>query len=66
MPTTHDMNVSLEDARFFNEKIEMIVRGPQQGHDTRTLLESAGEALYASKQDGRDRVTLSKVGEGKP
>ena len=34
MPTTHDMNVSLEDARFFNEKIQTIVRGPQQGHDT--------------------------------
>ena len=33
MPTTQDMNVSLEDARFFNEKIQTIVRGPQQGHD---------------------------------
>lgn len=27
------MNVSLEDVRFFNEKIQAIVRGPQQGHD---------------------------------
>jgi hypothetical protein len=33
MMTVQDMNVSLEDARFFNEKIQVIVRGPQQGHD---------------------------------
>jgi len=29
----HDMTTSLEDARFFNYKIEKIVRGPQSGHD---------------------------------
>ena len=33
MPTISDMEVSLDDARFFNEKIQTIVRGPQQGHD---------------------------------
>ena len=33
MNTVQDMNVSLEDSRFFNDKIQTIVRGPQQGHD---------------------------------
>jgi hypothetical protein len=33
MPTTQEMTTSLEDARFFNDKIEKIVRGPQSGHD---------------------------------
>ena len=33
MPTISDMEVSLDDAGFFNEKIQTIVRGPQQGHD---------------------------------
>jgi hypothetical protein len=28
-----EMITSLEDARFFNEEIERIVRGPQSGHD---------------------------------
>ncbi len=37
MPTIQDMNVSLDDARFFNEKIQTIVRGPQQGHDINVI-----------------------------
>ena len=28
-----EMTTSLEDASFFNDKIEQIVRGPQSGHD---------------------------------
>lgn len=33
MPTMQEMITSLEDARFFNDEIEKIVRGPQSGHD---------------------------------
>ena len=33
MPTMQEMTTSLEDTRFFNDKIEQIVRGPQSGHD---------------------------------
>ncbi len=33
MPAAKEMTISLEDARFFNDKIEKIVRGPEQGHD---------------------------------
>lgn len=33
MPTIDDMRTSLEDARFFHEQIDRIVRGPQQQHD---------------------------------
>ena len=33
MPTIQEMTTSLEDARFFNDKIEKIVRGPQSNHD---------------------------------
>ena len=33
MPTMQEMTTSLEDARFFNDKIEKIVRGPEPGHD---------------------------------
>ena len=33
MPTANEMSISLDDARFFNDKIEEIVRGPEQGHD---------------------------------
>ena len=33
MPTIHEMTTSLEDAAFFDEKIQTIVRGPEQGHD---------------------------------
>jgi len=33
MTLIQDMNISLEDVKFFNEKIQTIVRGPQQGHD---------------------------------
>lgn len=32
MPTTNEMIPSLDDARFFNDKIEAIVRGPQSDH----------------------------------
>lgn len=32
MPTLLDMNVSLDDAKFFDSKIQTVVRGPQQGH----------------------------------
>jgi hypothetical protein len=32
-PTIQDVNVSLEDSRFLNEKIQTICRRPQQGHD---------------------------------
>ena len=28
-----EMEISLEDVRFFNTKIHAIVLGPQQGHD---------------------------------
>lgn len=33
MPTTDEMNISLDDAKFFNDKIGEIVRGPDHGHD---------------------------------
>jgi hypothetical protein len=33
MPTIDDMRTSLEDARFFHEEIDRIVRGPQHEHD---------------------------------
>ena len=33
MPTINDMQTSLEDARFFHEQVERIVRGPQAQHD---------------------------------
>ena len=33
MPTTDEMKISLDDAKFFNDKIEEIVRGPEYGHD---------------------------------
>ena len=49
MPTTQDMNVSLEDARFFNEKIHTIVRGPQQGHDSDVIRRYFRAYLYCWK-----------------
>lgn len=33
MPTIEDMKTSLEDARFFCDRIEDSVRGPQKGQD---------------------------------
>src|SRR5262245_30639330 len=33
MPTIQDMKTSLEDATFFDAKINEIVRGPEAGHD---------------------------------
>lgn len=33
MPTLQDMKTSLEDTRFFYEKLEPIIRGPQQQQD---------------------------------
>jgi hypothetical protein len=33
MPTVQEMTTSLEDARFFHQKIEAIVGGPQEHHD---------------------------------
>jgi hypothetical protein len=33
MATADEMRISLEDARFFREQIDRIVRGPQQQHD---------------------------------
>jgi hypothetical protein len=33
MATADEMRTSLEDARFFHEQIDPIVRGPQQQHD---------------------------------
>ena len=32
-PTPSDMRTSLEDARFFYEKLNPIIRGPEQGQD---------------------------------
>lgn len=32
-PTQSDMRTSLEDARFFYEKLNTIIRGPEKGHD---------------------------------
>lgn len=32
-PTVSDMRTSLEDARFFYEKLDPVVRGPEQGQD---------------------------------
>jgi hypothetical protein len=32
-PTPSDMRTSLEDARFFHERLDSIIRGPEQGHD---------------------------------
>src|SRR5262245_57322543 len=37
MPTTDEMRTSLEDARFFHDHIDHIVRGPQQQHDLTTI-----------------------------
>jgi hypothetical protein len=33
MPTLSDMQMSLEDARFFYQKLDPIIRGPEQGQD---------------------------------
>jgi hypothetical protein len=33
MSTTADMQTSLEDARFFYQKLDPIIRGPEQGQD---------------------------------
>ena len=33
MATLQDMNISLDDAKFFNKEIQRLVRGPRQGHD---------------------------------
>ena len=33
MPTIEDMRTSLDDARFFHEQIDYIVRGPEHQHD---------------------------------
>ena len=33
MATTAEMSVSVEDARWFHQRIDEIVRGPQRGHD---------------------------------
>jgi hypothetical protein len=33
MPTLQDMTTSLEDAKFFNDEIEKIVRGQESGYD---------------------------------
>ncbi len=32
-PTLADMRTTLEDAQFFYEKLNAIIRGPEQGHD---------------------------------
>lgn len=32
-PTLSDMQTSLEDARFFYQKLDPIIRGPEQGQD---------------------------------
>ena len=36
-PTASDMRTSLEDARFFYEKLNPIVRGPEQGQDLEVI-----------------------------
>jgi diguanylate cyclase (GGDEF)-like protein len=36
-----------------------VATAPAQGKDSRSLIEAADQALYASKQNGRDRVTLA-------
>jgi len=33
MTASPEMTTSLEDAKFFNDEIERIVRGPESGHD---------------------------------
>ena len=33
MPAVLEMTTSLDDSRFFNDKIEQIVRGPESGHN---------------------------------
>ena len=33
MATVAEMNISLEDTRWFHQRIDEIVRGPQHGHD---------------------------------
>jgi hypothetical protein len=37
MPTINQMTTSLDDAQFFNDKIEQIVRGPESGHDVEVI-----------------------------
>ena len=32
-PTVTDMQISLEDARFFHDKLDPIIRGPEEGQD---------------------------------
>lgn len=49
MATIRDMNTSLDDARFFNEKIQRIVRGPQQGHDLDVIRRYFRAYLYCWK-----------------
>ncbi len=37
MATLQDMNTSLEDARFFCEKLQPIIRGPEQTQDLQVI-----------------------------
>ena len=37
MPTLQDMKTSLDDARFFCNKLEPIIRGPQQAQDLQAI-----------------------------
>ncbi len=37
MPTIDDMKTSLDDAKFFYEQLEPVIRGPEQGQDLQLI-----------------------------
>jgi len=70
MPTIRDMTTSLQDASFFNDKIEAIVRGPEQQHDLAVVRRYFRGYLHCWKtvlylvREARALVHGPKIGTG--